>query len=70
MTADNPKPEPENDTHRGEEPFFSAVLTPYRSFSPRGFMVFMLCVGAVSFISGVAFLAIGAWPVFGFFGLD
>ncbi|WP_289034942.1 DUF2244 domain-containing protein [uncultured Roseibium sp.] len=70
MTADNPKPEPENDAHSTEEPFFSAVLTPYRSLSPRGFMVFMLCVGAVSFISGIAFLAIGAWPVFGFFGLD
>lgn len=25
---------------------------------------------AVSFVAGVAFLLMGAWPVFGFFGLD
>ena len=30
----------------------------------------MLCIGAVSFVSGLLFLLIGAWPVFGFFGLD
>jgi uncharacterized membrane protein len=27
-------------------------------------------VGGVSFIAGTAFLLLGAWPVFGFFGLD
>ncbi|MEJ8474961.1 DUF2244 domain-containing protein [Roseibium algae] len=78
MTTDNPKPEtvpkigPTNggDAKGIEQPFFSAVLTPYRSLSPRGFMVFMICVGLVSFVSGIAFLSIGAWPVFGFFGLD
>ena len=26
--------------------------------------------GAVSFVAGFVFLLIGAWPVFGFFGLD
>ena len=30
----------------------------------------MLCLGAVSFVAGVVFLLMGAWPVFGFFGLD
>ena len=30
----------------------------------------MIFVGAVSFVSGLAFLLMGAWPVFGFFGLD
>ena len=30
----------------------------------------MAGVCAVSFVAGVAFLIIGAWPVFGFFGLD
>lgn len=30
----------------------------------------MSAIGAVSFVTGAAFLAIGAWPVFGFFGLD
>lgn len=49
---------------------FRAVLHPHRSLSPRGFVVLMGAVGGVSFVTGAAFLAIGAWPVFGFFGLD
>jgi uncharacterized membrane protein len=27
-------------------------------------------VGGLSFVAGTAFLLLGAWPVFGFFGLD
>ena len=46
------------------------VLHPHRSLSPRGFMILMSALGAVSFIAGVAFCMIGAWPVMGFFGLD
>jgi uncharacterized membrane protein len=30
----------------------------------------MAVVGLVSFCAGIAFVLIGAWPVFGFFGLD
>ncbi len=30
----------------------------------------MSCVGLVSFVAGVMFVSMGAWPVFGFFGLD
>ena len=30
----------------------------------------MLAIGGVSFVSGMIFLLMGAWPVFGFFGLD
>jgi uncharacterized membrane protein len=30
----------------------------------------MLLLGSVSFVTGVAFALIGAWPVLGFFGLD
>jgi len=30
----------------------------------------MVAVGVISFIAGGAFLLMGAWPVFGFFGLD
>ncbi len=30
----------------------------------------MAVFGGVSFITGIAFLLKGAWPVFGFFGLD
>ena len=46
------------------------VLTPFRSLSRPGFVVLMSVIGAVSFVAGVAFAMIGAWPVLGFFGLD
>src|SRR5579862_3313312 len=50
--------------------FFDAVLYPHRSLPPRGFLVLMLVLGAVSFAAGVSFVLIGAWPIFGYFGLD
>lgn len=46
------------------------VLSSYRSLSPRGFFILMSALSLVSFVAGVAFLLMGAWPVFGFFGLD
>jgi len=49
---------------------FSARLTPHRSLNRTGFMVLMVFLSAVSFGAGLAFLLMGAWPVFGFFGLD
>ena len=49
---------------------FSAVIAPHRSLSRRGFIIFMVAVGGVSFVTGLVFLSMGAWPVFGFFGLD
>jgi uncharacterized membrane protein len=49
---------------------FSALLTPHRSLGPTGFLIFMACLGGLSFVSGIVFVSIGAWPVFGFFGLD
>jgi len=49
---------------------FSAVLTPYRSLGPRGFLILMSFIAGVSFIIGLVFLSMGAWPVFGFLGLD
>ena len=49
---------------------FSAILRPYRSLSPKGFLIVMGLIGSVSFIAGIVFFAIGAWPVVGFLGLD
>ncbi len=49
---------------------FAAVITPHRSLGPKGFLICMLCLGCLSFISGMIFVSLGAWPVFGFFGLD
>jgi len=53
-----------------EPPLFSAVVTPHRSLSQTGFLIVMMAVGGISFVAGMVFLLLGAWPVFGFFGLD
>jgi uncharacterized membrane protein len=59
------------DNDRDPEPtIFSAVLTPNRSLSPKGFLIFMLILGSLSFTIGLYFLSAGAWPIFGFMGLD
>lgn len=60
MTSGNPT----------DTPIFSAVLRPHRSLSPRGFMLVMLALVSCSFTAGLAFWAMGAWPVVGFMGLD
>ena len=49
---------------------FSALLTPHRSLNRAGFLLVMAFVTIVSFATGLAFLLMGAWPVFGLFGLD
>ena len=54
----------------GESPIFRALLTPYRSLGRTGFLVMMSFFCLVSLVTGIAFLLEGAWPVFGFFGLD
>jgi len=59
------------DNDRTQEPtIFSAVLTPHRSLSRKGFLILMTVLGLISFATGMAFLLAGAWPVFGFCGLD
>jgi uncharacterized membrane protein len=49
---------------------FHAVLRPYRSLAPAGFLLLMAMLVGTSFITGVVFYLAGAWPVTGFFGLD
>lgn len=49
---------------------FDAVLRPNRSLHGRDFRRLMLIVSLVAVGVGTAFLAVGAWPVVGFFGLD
>lgn len=70
MTDHNPKYSKDERDIDHDTPFFSAILTPHRSLGPNGFVILMLFIGAISFLSGMMFLSIGAWPVFGFFGLD
>ena len=50
--------------------FFERVLWPHRSLPPRGFRLLMLGLGILSLVAGICFVAAGAWPVCGFFGLD
>ncbi|WP_422369250.1 DUF2244 domain-containing protein [Pelagibius sp.] len=49
---------------------FDAELRPNRSLSPRGFLILMGAVCAISFTGGLAFFLAGAWPVIGFLGAD
>lgn len=47
-----------------------AELRPNRSLGRAGFLALTACVALASFAAGLAFALAGAWPVFGFFGLD
>ena len=49
---------------------FDAVLTPHRSLNAFGFTVLLTVVAAVNIGLGVSFMLQGAWPIFGFCGLD
>ncbi|MGE0502742.1 MAG: DUF2244 domain-containing protein [Rhizobiaceae bacterium] len=53
-----------------DRPIFSALLTPHRSLGRTGFLVLMGALGFAWLATGLFFLSAGAWPVFGFFGLD
>src|SRR2546430_14477427 len=65
MTAGN-----DFDPESEQPKLFSALLTPHRSLSRAGFLVLMAFLSIVSFVAGMAFCLMGAWPVLGFFGLD
>lgn len=60
----------QSDEAKQDDGAFRAVLHPHRSLDPRGFLILMSAIGGVSFVTGMVFLMMGAWPVFGFFGLD
>lgn len=72
--VDIPNPMPDDDAApdgggAGPAPF-RVVLYPHRSLPPAGFLALMGVLALVSFAAGMVFMAMGAWPVFGFFGLD
>jgi uncharacterized membrane protein len=66
MNSDNSR---DNDVF-AEPKIFSALITPHRSLSSTGFLLLMLVIGSLSFVAGLLCLLVGAWPVFGFLGLD
>ncbi len=49
---------------------FDAILHPYRSLSPTGFYWLMGLLALAAVTLGLTFLAMGAWPIFGLYGLD
>ncbi|WP_188582267.1 DUF2244 domain-containing protein [Tistrella bauzanensis] len=49
---------------------FDALLTPHRSLSHGGFKWVMIALAVVLAPMGLYFLSLGAWPVFGFCGLE
>lgn len=50
--------------------FLDAHIRPNRSLPNPGFYAVMTALVIFSFLAGIAFISIGAWPVIGFFGLD
>ena len=49
---------------------FATSLTPHRSLSAEGFRFVMLGAIAANLVIGLPLFIMGAWPVFGFMGLD
>src|SRR6202790_872603 len=70
MTPGNAHIDEQRSEKDREPTLFSAIVTPHRSLSRFGFVIVMAAVTGVSFVAGTVFLILGAWPVFGFFGLD
>lgn len=67
MTSPAPQPEP---PPAPGPALFDAELKPHRSLSPRGFLLLMAVICAISFTAGLLFFLMGAWPVIGFMGID
>jgi len=49
---------------------FAATLRPHRSLGRRGFLLLMTVIAGLWGVAGLYFVALGAWPVLGFVGLD
>lgn len=52
------------------EKFLNLTIYPHRSLSKSGFKLLMAVVILLCLTGGIIFWLLGAWPVFGFFGLD
>ncbi len=50
--------------------FMDAVLAPNRSLPNPGFVILMLVLAGVSFLAGLVYWRMGAWPIPFFFGVD
>ncbi len=50
--------------------YMEAELAPNRSLRNPAFIALMIAITLISFTAGMLFIAMGAWPVMPFFGLD
>lgn len=50
--------------------FLNLTIFPHRSLSKKGFAILMTIITFICLSGGLVFWFIGAWPVFGFLGLD
>ncbi len=50
--------------------FLNLTIYPHRSLSKKGFKLLMFFVTFICLGCGLVFWKLGAWPVFGFLGLD
>jgi uncharacterized membrane protein len=57
-------------SHPAEERLFDVRIVPHRSLSRRNFKILMAGFCVVATASSLPFVALGAWPVAGFMGLD
>jgi len=53
-----------------DSPIFEAVIVPHRSLSRRGLRILLGVIVLVCTLNAAAFVAIGAWPVGGFTGVE
>lgn len=55
---------------RPDAPLFAATLTPHRSMAHNQLLMAAALFAGVCAIPAALFLAMGAWPIVGFLGLD
>jgi uncharacterized membrane protein len=61
---------PKMTTQTQARPLFAAKLTPHRSFGRRGYRLVVALTVIAASIPAIIFWSMGAWPIFGFMGLD
>jgi uncharacterized membrane protein len=70
MIAPEGLPMADSDPTAERHVFLDSVLNPYRSLPRRYFVMIMAVLVALSLFAGITCILVGAWPIFGFFGLD
>lgn len=69
-SMDSGKLSPDPAADPSERPVFAAVITPHRSLGREAFRTVMILCCLAAVVAAAPFVALGFWPVAGFFGLD